>query len=162
MAYGSAPNKKAARKVERELEEQAEKMRPEHAYTINYLLDKWLEVARHAPSTKYDTANRLKNHVCPELGNETVAAITTERLDNFYLDQERQGSAPASIRRLHGMIRAAFQQAVRWGWIDRNPAVGVRLPEVPNPTPVSTSVDTIKRVIDAAPPDFASSSGSWP
>ena len=98
------------------------------------MLDKWLAVARHAPSTAYDTKSRLDRHVRPALGAQKVAAVTTELLDGFYLDLEQNGAAPASIRRIHGMLRAAFGQAVRWDWIDRNPAQGCRLPEVPNPT----------------------------
>src|SRR5262249_12998333 len=78
-----------------------------------------------------------------------------ERLDDFYLDLENDGAAPASIRRLHGMVRAAFAQAVRWRWIERNPAQGCRLPEVPNPTPAAPPAATLRKVLNDALPDFA-------
>jgi integrase len=152
--YGTAPGKKAARQLEGRLERQAAKSTPS-TVTVEHLLDRWLAVARHAPSTAYDTENRLRRHVRPALGDERVAAITTEQLDGFYLELEGEGHAPASIRRLHGMIRAALAQAVRWGWIERNPAQGCRLPEVPNPTPVVTTPDVLKKVLDAVPADFA-------
>jgi integrase len=107
------------------------------------------------PPTAYDTQNRLRRHVRPALGPERVAAITTEKLDEFYLELEHEGAAPASIRRIHGMLRAALSQAVRWGWIERNPAQGCRLPEVPNPTPVATSPATLRKLLNDATPDFA-------
>jgi integrase len=152
--YGTAPNKRQARILEGELQRQAAQTTPATA-TVDYLLDRWLEVARHAPSTQYDAERRLARHVRPVLGPERVAAITTERLDDFYLTLEQAGSAPGSIRRIHGMLRAALAQAVRWDWIARNPAVGVRLPEVPNPTPVSPPPETVRRLIAEAPADLA-------
>ena len=152
--YGTAASKRAARILEGDLERQAAQITPTTA-TVDYMLDKWLAVARHAPSTAYDTKGRLERHVRPTLGAQKVAAITTELLDGFYLSLEAGGAAPATIRRLHGMLRAAFAQAVRWGWIDRNPAAGCRLPEMRNPTPVVTAPETLRKVLDAAPSDFA-------
>jgi integrase len=152
--YGTAASKRAARILEGDLERQAAQITPTTA-TVDYMLDKWLAVARHAPSTAYDTKGRLERHVRPALGAQKVAAITTELLDGFYLSLEAGGAAPATIRRLHGMLRAAFAQAVRWGWIDRNPAQGCRLPEVPNPTPTSTPKATLRKLLHCAPPDFA-------
>ncbi len=152
--YGTAASKRAARILEGDLERQAAQITPTTA-TVDYMLDKWLAVARHAPSTAYDTKGRLERHVRPALGAQKVAAITTELLDGFYLSLEAGGAAPATIRRLHGMLRAAFAQAVRWGWIDRNPAQGCRLPELPNPTPTSTPKATLRKLLHCAPPDFA-------
>jgi integrase len=152
--YGTAASKRAARILEGDLERQAAQITPTTA-TVDYMLDKWLAVARHAPSTAYDTNGRLERHVRPALGAQKVAEVTTELLDGFYLSLEAGGAAPATIRRLHGMLRAAFAQAVRWGWIDRNPAAGCRLPEVRNPTPVVTAPETLRKVLDAAPADFA-------
>jgi len=152
--YGTALNKKLARKLEGELEREAAKVTPATA-TVDHLLDRWLAVARHAPSTRYDVATRLGKHVRPVLGDLKVAAITTELLDGFYLELERERCAPASIRRIHGMLRAAFQQAVVWGWIEKNPAAHCRLPEAPNPTPVATSPATLRKLLNGAPPDFA-------
>ena len=152
--YGTATSKRAARILEGKLEQQAAKQTPSTA-TVNHLLDRWLAVARHAPSTRYDVEHRLAKHVRPVLGPQQVAAVTTEGLDGFYLELEGEDAAPASIRRLHGMLRAALAQAVRWGWIERNPAQGCRLPEVPNPSPVSTPANAISKLLHGAPPDFA-------
>jgi integrase len=152
--YGTAASKRAARQLEGELERQAAKVTPATA-TVDYMLDKWLAVARHAPSTAYETAGWLNRAVRPVLGELPLAKVTTEQLDTFYLDLEADGLAPASITRVHGMMRAAFTQAVRWGWLDRNPAQGCRLPEVPNPTPVATAPETLRNLIDGADADFA-------
>jgi integrase len=152
--YGTAATKRAARILEGDLERQATTITPTTA-TVDHMLDKWVAVARHAPSTAYDTKGRLERHVRPTLGAQKVTAITTELLDGFYLNLEHQGQSPGSIRRIHGMLRAAFAQAVRWGWIDRNPAQGCRLPEVPNPTPFAPSPEALRTLLAGAPHDFA-------
>jgi integrase len=152
--YGTAPNKRAANRLERDLQRQAARTTPADA-DVNHLLDRWLEVARHAPSTRYVTEVRLAKHVRPRLGDQRIAAMTTERLDDFYLALEREGLAPATVARLHGCLRAAFAQAVRWDWLERNPAVGCRLPEIPNPEPVSPAPEQVRELLRAAPDDLA-------
>jgi integrase len=152
--YGTATSKKAARALEGKLEREAAKVTPATA-TVDHLLDRWLEVARHAPSTRYITERRIARWVRPKMGRLLVGKVTTEALDRYYVELERDGLAPATVVRLHGIIRAAFAQAVRWDWIDRNPAQGCRLPEVANPTPVVTAAETLRKLLDSAPPDFA-------
>ena len=43
--------------------------------------------------------------------------------------------APASIRKIHFVIRGAMRAAQRWGWISSNPAELARIPRVPPPDP---------------------------
>jgi integrase len=152
--YGTATSKRSARLLEAELERKAAGRTPATA-TVDHLLDRWLAVARHAPSTRYITEQRIGKHVRPVLGARRVAAVTTEALDVFYLDLETGGAAPATVARLHGCLRAAFAQAVRWGWIEHNPAIDCTLPEVPRPTPVSPPPEQVRRLIGAAPVDLA-------
>src|SRR6266702_4144620 len=42
----------------------------------------------------------------------------------------RQGLSPKSIRYMHGILRNALNQAVRWSYIQRNPAALVDGPRV--------------------------------
>jgi integrase len=154
--YGTAANKRTARQLEAKFEQQAAKAKAtSSAATLNDLLDRWLEVARHAPATRYTAEKRLAKHVRPALGGKRIARITTEHLDAFYLDLERQGSAPATVVRIHGLIRAAFAQAVRWGWLDTNPAAWATLPSVPNPEPRSPELEKVQQLLREADPDLA-------
>jgi len=152
--YGTAPNRRAAGQLENELNAQAARITPATA-TLDHLLDRWLEVARHAPSTRHVIVGQLNRHVRPDLGALNIADVTTERLDRYYVQLEREGLGPGSIRRLHGNIKAAFAQAVRWGWLDRNPATGARLPAQPHPVPVFPPRDQLRRLLENAPDDFA-------
>jgi integrase len=58
-----------------------------------------------------------------------VAEITTPELDAFYraLLTTRK---PATVRQTHAILRRAFRQAVRWGWVATNPAVEATPPRV--------------------------------
>jgi integrase len=152
--YGTASGPKKARALEGKLEREALKLTPAGA-TVGYLLDEWLQVARHSPANRYTTETRIAKWIRPTLGDEPIGKVTTQRLDRFYVDLEREGLAPGTVVRLHGILRAAFAQAVRWDWLDKNPAQGCSLPEVGNPTPVSPTGDIVRQLLDAAPADFA-------
>ncbi|GAA5124120.1 hypothetical protein [Pseudonocardia adelaidensis] len=43
--------------------------------------------------------------------------------------------APASVRKIHFVIRGVMRAAQRWGWISSNPAELARIPRVPPPDP---------------------------
>jgi integrase len=62
--------------------------------------------------------------------------LTPPDLDRFYrqllkVGRSRGPYAPATIRRVHGIIRRALTQGVRWGWITHNPAIDASPPRVP-------------------------------
>ena len=78
----------------------------------------------------------IENPIIPVLGSMPVAKLTPMDLDRFYREllevgRSRGPYAPASIRRVHGIIRRALTQGVRWGWITHNPAIDASPPRVP-------------------------------
>ena len=60
--------------------------------------------------------------------------------------------SPYTIKNMHAALRAALAQAVAWGMIERNPAIGVKLPKkkAKKPTVLLTFAQ-IKAVIDKLP-----------
>lgn len=60
--------------------------------------------------------------------------------------------APKTIRLMHASLRAALSQAIAWGMIERNPAVGVKLPRkhAVKPT-VLLSLYQIRQMIETLP-----------
>ena len=44
-------------------------------------------------------------------------------MDRLYRDIVTQGSSPASVRQTHAIIRRFFNQAMKWGWVELNPAL---------------------------------------
>jgi integrase len=60
--------------------------------------------------------------------------------------------SPKTIKNMHAALRAALGQAVMWGKIDRNPAIGVKLPkQKPTKPPVLLTFPVIKLVIEWLP-----------
>jgi hypothetical protein len=63
------------------------------------------------------------------VGSIQLAKLRPAELDRVYVRLQAPGGgkrgaglAPATIRRIHGILRRALEQAVRWGWLANNPA----------------------------------------
>ncbi|WP_371398395.1 tyrosine-type recombinase/integrase [Fretibacter rubidus] len=84
--------------------------------------------------------------VLPKLGSKKVADVTfsdCERLHR-HLTKDR----PIRANRVIEVLRRNFNLALRWGWVDRNPAVGIeRNPETKRERYLDT--DEISRLLDA-------------
>jgi integrase len=115
--------------------------------TLEALCGEWLEHASASlsPRTVLTSQGNLKHAILPTLGNVQVAKLTAVDLDRFYRHLLKVGGpkgpyAPATVQRVHGILRRALGQGVRWGWISQNPALNASPPRVPHrevrpPTP---------------------------
>lgn len=126
--------KRRAREIEGDLRKKAAQGRLGAGdVTFGQLLTRWLEVARHEASTRYQAERRLERHVRPILGDVPLAKVGTAELDALYLrlergDKKQRPLAASSVLRIHRDLHAAFEQALAWDWIDRNPARRARKP----------------------------------
>jgi len=55
------------------------------------------------------------------IGRQQVSKISVKAIDDYYVRLKRQGLSPGSVQRYHALMRAAFRQAMVWGWVARNP-----------------------------------------
>lgn len=89
--------------------------------------------------------------VVPALGKVRLDQLTAHDLDHFYarcMTEPRAVSA-SSVRRYHGLIAAALNQAVRWGWLDRSPAARAT-PPTKHMEPISVpTLDEVRALIVA-------------
>jgi integrase len=106
--------------------------------TVAVLCREWLDHATpsFSPKTVETTRMYIEDPIVPILGSIPVAKLTPADLDRFYrllleVGRSRGPYAPATIRRVHGIIRRALTQGVRWGWISHNPAIDASPPRVP-------------------------------
>jgi hypothetical protein len=58
--------------------------------------------------------------------------------------------SPKTIRQIHAILSGAFAAAVRWEWIDRNPASSAKLPKTRQRSPTSPTRTDVVAVIAAA------------
>lgn len=102
--------------------------------TVAQFLERWLEdAARHTvrPVT-YETYRRyLRVHAIPVIGHLRLAKIQPTDLQHLYASRLQAGKSRRTIEQLHAILHRAFDQAVKWGLLARNPADAV---DAPRPT----------------------------
>ena len=121
--------------------------------SVAELLDAWLEHIENvgrSPSTLHGY-RRLVRQLPPGFLAQPLAKVTPKVVDDLYRFLARQTSRkPATVLRFHTLLRAAFAQAVRWGWLDRNPIERATPPRVHSIETVPPTVIDVLRVLDRA------------
>jgi len=100
-------------------------------------------------STRKQYEENFKTYLLPEFGSSKVRKLTTMEIQKYF-NTLSPNLSPKSIRLIHGTLRAALNQGKVWGMLDRNPAVGVKLPRKREVKPtVLLSPADIRRMIEA-------------
>lgn len=134
--------------------------------TFAELVERWYEHAAPdwSPKTAAETRRMVDRVVLPRLGRVRLQKLRTADLDHLYRELRVSGGhaggplAPATVRRVHVIVRRALQQAVRWGWLSMNPAVHASPPRVPRHEITPPSPEAVARLLELAEaedPDLA-------
>lgn len=118
--------------------------------TVAELLEQWmahLEVQGRAPSTLVRYRSTIRVNIVPALGHVVVVKLTAADLDAFYASLLRSGLKPLSVRKCHAVLSAALRQAVKWGWIDRNPIDRASPPSTRSAEVVPPTVDEVRMLL---------------
>ena len=126
--------------------------------TVGELLEAWFELAAQSfsPKTAMETRGLLDRALLPSLGRKPLAKLSTAQIDGFYAQLHEsggargQGLAPATIRRIHGVLRRGLSQGVKWGWLSSNPAAEASPPRVPVPEIAPPSPEQLSRILARA------------
>ena len=124
--------------------------------TFEQLCIQWLALAENdlSPTTLRRYKNLLSKRILPALGSRRVNSIRTVDLDRLYLGLSNDvGLAPATVRQAHAVIRRAFRQAVRWGWIATNPATNATPPRLVRVDLSPPNVDQVGKLLQQASTD---------
>ena len=98
------------------------------------LLDSWMEhIAQlgRADTTLHNYRLVIDRDIKPTLGTLRLSKLTALDIDRLYTRLRKRSLAPATIRQVHAIIRAALHQAERWGLVDRNVARLASAPSQP-------------------------------
>jgi integrase len=82
------------------------------------------------------------------LGGKMIQDLGPKDIDDFYVRLRSNGLSPGSIKRYHSVLGGAFQQAMKWGWTNRNVVRLATPPAVPRQsrtTPTPTVVTALLR-----------------
>jgi integrase len=100
--------------------------------TLKQFSEKWLSSIRFSVKPKtyegYESIFRVR--VLPRLGEVPISKLTPMDLQALYSHLQDGGLSPRSISHTHRVLNHAFQQAVRWSLIARNPCNGAAPPRV--------------------------------
>jgi integrase len=80
-----------------------------------------------AESTRRDQRSRVRKVSTDRIGALGIARISVADVERWHLRLRRAGVGEAAIRGRHMVLRAALEQAVRWGWVHSNVAGHARL-----------------------------------
>ena len=106
----------------------------------------------------------MDRNLLPALGTVPLSKLKAGDLDRFYRKLSVDGGsrsgplAPGTVRRIHGILRRALGQGMKWGWIGVNPAVATTPPRVPQPDinpPSSAEVARLLRRAAETSPELA-------
>lgn len=121
--------------------------------TVAELIDAWLahiENVGRSPSTLYNY-RRVVLQLPDGFKSLPLSKVTPKVVDDLYrLLAKETGRKPATVLRFHAVLRAAFGQAVKWEWIERNPIDRATLPSVQRVELVPPAVEDVLRVLERA------------
>jgi integrase len=104
--------------------------------TVGEYLDKWLadSVKGTVKETTYANYSYIiRVHISPALGRMQLKSLTPAHVRGFYGEKTRSNLAPATVKKMHVVLRKALSHAVYDGLISRNAADSVKPPRVSAP-----------------------------
>lgn len=118
---------------------------PPNTSTLSDFLDEYVSlygVSTWAPSTFDGHKALIENYIKPIIGDVKLDDVNPRMITKFYKDLQtvqavpRYGHpageliSPRTIREIHKLLRNAFNQAVKWEIMARNPAQNATVPKV--------------------------------
>jgi integrase len=101
--------------------------------TVGAFLTSWLEnsVRGSVRKSTYDRNESLcRVHLIPSLGRKKLKTLSAADVAGFYRSRLDSGCSAASVHKMHETLHKALKQAVRWGYMTKNPADDVDAPRV--------------------------------
>ena len=133
------------RKKRVEYEQETGEFIPPSAKTVNDLLEEYTSiygVNTWAMSTYESRKSLIANYISPLIGDMKLDDITPRIMDRYYRDllsvkavstkyvkARNEYLTPHTVREIHKVLRNAFNQAVKWELMTRNPVEHATLPK---------------------------------
>lgn len=141
------------RKLQVEYEQESGTFIPPSAKTVNDLLDEYMSiygVNTWAMSTYESRKSLIANYIRPLIGDMKLEDVTPRIMDKYYRDllsvkavsskyvkARTEYLTPHTVREVHKTLRNAFNQAVKWELMTRNPVEHATLPKEEHKTRTS-------------------------
>ncbi len=123
---------------------------------LGEFLERWLEdVVRPSASHRTYAAHlqQVRSHLAPTLGRLRLKDLRKVHVDRLYRQKLQSGLAPSTVRRVHAVLHAALEEAVRGDLIPRNPVTHANKPKVRQEEIEPLTTDQAQAFLDAARSD---------
>ena len=113
--------------------------------TLNDLLPEYVALygkSKWALSTYQANTALIANYITPLIGSMKLQDITTRVIEGYYQrllkyeaadpmcgKRKHQFVSPSTVRSVHKILRSAFEQAVKWELMEKNPCIYATLPK---------------------------------
>lgn len=120
--------KKMKREVNLGLDPMGERQAQREAPTVRQMWERYERenLPEKAPRSQVDERIMWNQIILPRLGNMKVAAVTHCDVDALHRHITTIRGTPVRANRTVEVLRKAFNFAIRWKWLEDNPAAGVR------------------------------------
>lgn len=132
--------------------------------TVNEFLHEFVEKygeKRWVASTYDGNVGLLENYVYPYLGDKRLCSVRTKTVDDYYHflmfkaepvtnpgKPKRDKITASVIHDIHKVLRCAFNQAVKWEYIAKNPFLNATLPEHKEKERPALTPEQLQKVMD--------------
>lgn len=106
----------------------------EDGHTVRELAAAWLEFVadRVSPNTLQGYRSKCDFRIVPVWGDTPLRSVKSSELERWYRKLiHDDGLAPSHARQIHTIVHNMFGRAVRWGWLEVNPATAASPPAAP-------------------------------
>ena len=152
------------RKIQVEFAETTGSLTYPSAKTVSELLKEYVDLYgtnKWSPSTFDANKGLIDNYINPNIGNMKLSDVTPRIMDHFYRNLQKVKSkqkpfgkstsefiTPTTIKNIHKILRSAFNQAVKWELMQRNPVENCTLPKAEEKKREIWDAETVLRALE--------------
>ena len=120
------------------------------------ILEDWLRtwlrdyIGNVKPATVKSYTDHVELNIIPYLGKNQLGKLSPAMIQTLYNTLQREKSlSPKTIKNVHGVLHRALDQALKLGYIRRNPLDGVTLPRIEGAQVKAMEDDDLIRFLNA-------------
>lgn len=140
--------------------------------TISELLEEYVSIygIKHWSMSTYDSKRSLiLNYIGPLIGDMKLSDLNPRVMDRFYTSllkvrakvvnnrkPKNEYLTPHTVREIHKILRSAFNQAVKWELMAKNPVMEAELPEEEHEERAIWTVEDMAKALEVCDDDILS------
>ncbi|MGO5550634.1 site-specific integrase [Lachnospiraceae bacterium LCP19S3_B12] len=132
---------------------------------VKELLDEYVKIYGHnkwGVSTYDGNMALINNYIIPTIGDVKLSDINNHFMEKYYKEllkmpavkstRNRKGThtiSAATINDIHKLLRSCFRQAVKWGLMEKNPAIDATVPKYKKKEREIWTAEMLMQALDA-------------